>query len=230
MRMSLQTIGWYFTFQIAHQFLNLLTDYSRLQAANNTSYYNGARPIFCLHWYPKPDDGITLDAVNIAKHCPLGVIDGCFVRYLVKWRFSNVSSLIKHKMPSWFHGEKWVDYGIHKEVHKFLQGGCYNGLFTMMIFRCMWLWVICNRYTKTLRCKVSKHLNGESVGLKISNLTIAQYIDDVQLATKWRFRLLTSISTVLLTCFTVTLWTWSKFYTYSCRNIITISYYISLHT
>ena len=30
----------------------------------------------------------------------------------------------------------------------------------------------------------NKCLDGESVGLKISELTIAQYIDDVQLATK----------------------------------------------
>ena len=30
----------------------------------------------------------------------------------------------------------------------------------------------------------SKRLDGESVGLKISDLTIAQYINDVQLATK----------------------------------------------
>ena len=30
----------------------------------------------------------------------------------------------------------------------------------------------------------SKHLNGESVGLTISDLTIAQYIDDMQLITK----------------------------------------------
>ena len=30
----------------------------------------------------------------------------------------------------------------------------------------------------------SKRLDGESVGLKISNLMIAQYIEDMQLATK----------------------------------------------
>ena len=30
----------------------------------------------------------------------------------------------------------------------------------------------------------SKRLDGESVGLKISDLTIAQYVDDVQLATQ----------------------------------------------
>ena len=30
----------------------------------------------------------------------------------------------------------------------------------------------------------SKHLSGESMGLKISDLTIVQYIDDVQLVTQ----------------------------------------------
>ena len=39
----------------------------------------------------------------------------------------------------------------------------------------------------------SMHLDGERVGLKISDLTIVQYADDVQLATQWRFRSLTSI-------------------------------------
>ena len=64
----------------------------------------------------------------------------------------------------------------------------------------------------------SKHLYGENVGLRISYLTIVQYVNDMQLATQWRFH----CSTVSLTCFTVTLWTLNKFYTYSCRNIITI--------
>ena len=56
----------------------------------------------------------------------------------------------------------------------------------------------------------SKHLYGKIVSLKISYLTIAQYDVDMQLATQWRFH----SSMVSLTCFTVTLWTWSKFYTY----------------
>ena len=37
------------------------------------------------------------------------------------------------------------------------------------------------------------HLDGERVGLRISDLTIVQYADDLQLVTQWRFRFLTSI-------------------------------------
>ena len=44
------------------------------------SYYIGASLIFCL----KPADGFTVDVVNIAKRCPEGVIDRCFMRYLLK--------------------------------------------------------------------------------------------------------------------------------------------------
>ena len=54
-----------------------------------------------------------------------------------------------------------------------------------MIVQCMWLWVIYVKYiVESIVLGKSKHLDGKSVGLKISNLTIAQYIDDVQLATQ----------------------------------------------
>ena len=54
----------------------------------------------------KPADGFIGDAVNIAKRCPEGVMDGRFVWYLVKYRFSDVSAMLKYETPSWFYRDK----------------------------------------------------------------------------------------------------------------------------
>ena len=39
-------------------------------------------------------------------------MDGRFLWYLVKWRFSDVLPMLKCETPSWFYREKQVDYGI----------------------------------------------------------------------------------------------------------------------
>ena len=64
-------------------------------------------------------DGFAEEAVNIVKRCPEGVMDGCFVRYLAKSRFSDISPMLKYETPSLFYGEKRADYGI-SEVIRFV--------------------------------------------------------------------------------------------------------------
>ena len=153
-----------------------------------------------------------MEAVNIAKQCPEGVINGRFVRYLKKQRFSNVSPILKYKMTFWFYGKKWVDYRIHKvsvcpwtPPKGMLRQHFHYDDSSMYVCDCEW-YKLCMAESVVLG--KNKHLYGENVGLKIPYLMIAQYADDVQLATQWWFH----CSTFLLTCFTVTLWTRSKFY------------------
>ena len=100
--------------------------------------------------------------------------------------------MLKYEMPSWFYGEKRVDYGIH-EVSV-----CPRILPRGMLLRpfhyddsSMYSAVGDIGYiAESVVPGKSKRLTGKSMGLKISNLTIVQYVDDVQLATQWRVRLL----------------------------------------
>ena len=128
----------------------------------------------------------------------------------------NILPILKYKMPSCFYGEKWVDYGICKvsvcpqtPPKGILRQHFHYDDSSMYVCDCGW-YKLCIAESVVLgKVSISKN-----VGLKISYLMIVQYANDdvydMQLATQWRFH----CSTVSLTCFTVTLWTWSKFYTY----------------
>ena len=94
--------------------------------------------------------------------------------------------MLKCETPSWFYGGKGVDYGI-REVRVCPQTPPRGMLRRPFHYNDSSMYVAVGNISYIAESVVqgkSKRLDGESVGLKISDLTIAQYVDDVQLATQ----------------------------------------------
>ena len=93
--------------------------------------------------------------------------------------------MLKYETPSWFYGDKRVDYGICEE--SVCPRAPPKGMFRRPFHyddssMCAAVGDISYISDSVVPGK-SKRLDGESMDLKISDLTIAKYVDDVQLAT-----------------------------------------------
>ena len=111
------------------------------------------------------------------------------MRYLVKYRFSDISPMLKYETPSWFYGDKRVDYGT-----------CEVSVCPRTPPRGMLQWPFHYDNSSMYAAVGDMNYIAESIVLGKSTYAsrcrkggLAQYADDVQLATQWRFRSLTSI-------------------------------------
>ena len=94
--------------------------------------------------------------------------------------------MLKYETPSWFYGEKRADYGIRK-VSVCPRTPPRRMLRRPFHYNDSSMYAAVGDISYIAESVVpgkSKRLDGESMGLKISDLTIAQYVDDVQLATQ----------------------------------------------
>ena len=94
--------------------------------------------------------------------------------------------MLKYETPSWFYGEKQIDYEIH-EVSVGPRTPPRGMLWRPFHYDDSSMYAAVgdiNYIVESVVPEKSKRPTGESVDLKISDLTIAQYVDDVQLATQ----------------------------------------------
>ena len=94
--------------------------------------------------------------------------------------------MLKYDTPSWFYGDKQVDYGIC-ELSVCPRTPPKGMLRRPFHYDDSSMYAAVGDISYIAESVVpgkSKRLDGESMGLKISDLTIAQYVDDVQLATQ----------------------------------------------